>query len=130
MRLKSKLKQYNDLYWHKLLIEIDLHRPLYEQFKEEKSRVKSSRMKLELKPEKVELYTNTDPVKLENKELKHWFDWWQNSFNTNDYFKYLSTQSSDYVGLLFHMYDDSKESAVELTDYEMRLEEERKKAEK
>lgn len=105
---------------------------MHEQFKEEKSRIKSSssRPKPELKPEKVELFRTSDPSTFEKKELKNWFDWWQNSFTSDDYLKYLSTQNSDYLGLLNHLYDNNKDVAIELTDFEIKLENERQKAEK
>ena len=107
---------------------------MYEQIKLEKSRIKSSKvseaLRSEPKPEKVELYERSDPTRFDSKELKHWYNWWQNNFTSDDYFKYMSTQNSDYLGLLHHLYEDRTNGVVELNEHEARLEEERKKAEK
>lgn len=78
----------------------------------------------------MEFFKKSDPSGLEKKELKNWFDWWRGSFTSEDYLKYLSTQNSDYLGLLNHLYDNDKDVAVELNDFEIKLENERKKAEK
>lgn len=90
----------------------------------------SEALRSELKPEKVELYERSDPTTFETKELKHWYNWWQNNLTSDDYFKYMSTQNSDYLGLLHHLYEDRTNGRVELNEHEARLEEERKRAEK
>lgn len=77
----------------------------------------------------MELFRTCDPSNFEKKELKNWFEWWQNNFTSEDYLKYLSTQNSDYLGLLNHLYDNSKDVAIELTDFEIKLKNERQKAE-
>ncbi|XP_070542680.1 coiled-coil domain-containing protein 87-like isoform X2 [Ptychodera flava] len=34
-----------------------------------------------------------------------WLNWWKSTVNSDDYMKYLSTQESDYLGVVFHFYD-------------------------
>lgn len=74
--------------------------PLIEPAKEaKKTLAKRSKVKeppqifpQEIKPEKIELYRNSDPTTLTNKEFNHWYDWWKDNFTSEDYLKYLSTQ--------------------------------------
>ena len=38
-----------------------------------------------------------------------WLQWWKNTINSDDYIKYLSTQESDYMGVVFHFYNSDDE---------------------
>ncbi|XP_077971603.1 uncharacterized protein LOC120346349 isoform X2 [Styela clava] len=43
-----------------------------------------------------------------------WLQWWKNTINTDDFFKYLSTQDTDFLSVLFHFYDsDAADSETE-----------------
>lgn len=43
-----------------------------------------------------------------------WLAWWKNTLNTDDYMKYISTQESDYMGVLFHLYNSEDEDEDEM----------------
>ncbi|KAL3867400.1 hypothetical protein ACJMK2_044605 [Sinanodonta woodiana] len=34
-----------------------------------------------------------------------WLQWWKSTVTSDDYMKYLSTQETDYMGVIFHFYD-------------------------
>lgn len=34
-----------------------------------------------------------------------WLQWWKSTITSDDYMKYLSTQETDYMGVVFHFYD-------------------------
>ncbi|XP_013389901.1 coiled-coil domain-containing protein 87 isoform X2 [Lingula anatina] len=38
-----------------------------------------------------------------------WLQWWKSTINTDDYMKYLSTQESDYMGVICHFYNSDDE---------------------
>ncbi len=42
--------------------------------------------------EKIKLYENLDPKKLDTKEYKVWLKWWKDHFSSQDYLKFLSSQ--------------------------------------
>ena len=84
-----------------------------------------------IKPEKMEQFKNIDPSTLSEKEYKSWYNWWINHYSSQDYLKYLSTQNSDYLSLIFHLYGDKKnEKNFIATDQEKELIEAKIKAEK
>ena len=35
--------------------------------------------------------------------------WWKNKLNTDDYMKYVSTQETDFMGVVFHFYNSEDE---------------------
>uniref|UniRef100_A0A8D2LEJ8 Coiled-coil domain containing 87 n=1 Tax=Varanus komodoensis TaxID=61221 RepID=A0A8D2LEJ8_VARKO len=43
------------------------------------------------------------------KEFASWLRWWKASFNTDNYLKYLGTKESDYLPVIFHLYDFGEE---------------------
>nr|XP_056709404.1 coiled-coil domain-containing protein 87 [Euleptes europaea] len=75
------------------------------------------------------------------KQRVSWLQWWKATFNTDDYLKYISTKDSDYLQVIFHLYNDDREEEEEeegqpiLDEREKKIQEEvkreeRKKAEK
>ncbi|KAJ8029847.1 Coiled-coil domain-containing protein 87 [Holothuria leucospilota] len=42
-----------------------------------------------------------------------WLAWWKNTISSEDYIKYLSTQESDYLGVVFHFYDHDGVSSTD-----------------
>lgn len=50
---------------------------------------------------------------LTKKGRASWLKWWKNTFNTDDYLKYISTKDSDYLQVIFHLYDYDKEEEEE-----------------
>ncbi|CAD5115851.1 DgyrCDS4792 [Dimorphilus gyrociliatus] len=42
-----------------------------------------------------------------------WLAWWKQTVNTDDYLKYLSTQESDYMKTIFHLYDSDEDEEDE-----------------
>ncbi|XP_053134410.1 coiled-coil domain-containing protein 87 [Hemicordylus capensis] len=60
-------------------------------------------------PEEV-LDTITTPnlpfkKKSAKKAYASWLRWWRSTFNTDDFLKYISTRESDYLQVIFHLYD-------------------------
>lgn len=47
-----------------------------------------------------------------SKSFGSWLTWWKSTVNSDDYMKYLSTQETDYLGVIFHFYnsDDEEEN--------------------
>ncbi|RNA18146.1 coiled-coil domain-containing 87-like isoform X1, partial [Brachionus plicatilis] len=85
---------------------------------------------LDIKPEKIELYKHCDPTEFRNKEFNVWLRWWKTYLSSEDYIKYLTTQTSDYLGLIFHLYDQDENPILSQTDEEIKLINEKEKAEK
>ncbi len=83
-----------------------------------------------INPEKMEQFKTIDPSTLSEKEYKSWYNWWIENYSAQDYFKYLSTQNSDYLSLIFHLYGDSSERKFIATDQEKELMEAKLQAEK
>ncbi|XP_026541192.1 coiled-coil domain-containing protein 87 [Notechis scutatus] len=55
---------------------------------------------------------NLTKKKLASKEYASWLKWWKATFNIDDYFKYISNNTADYLPVIFHLYnpeEDSKE---------------------
>ncbi|XP_078689276.1 coiled-coil domain-containing protein 87-like isoform X3 [Branchiostoma floridae x Branchiostoma belcheri] len=50
-----------------------------------------------------------------------WLAWWKSTINTDDYLKYLSTQESDFMGVVFHFYDSEDSEDEEETEQGKRL---------
>ncbi|XP_078607646.1 coiled-coil domain-containing protein 87-like isoform X2 [Branchiostoma floridae x Branchiostoma japonicum] len=50
-----------------------------------------------------------------------WLAWWKSTINTDDYLKYLSTQESDFMGVVFHFYDSEESEDEEETEQGKRL---------
>ena len=84
-----------------LLLFLNPQRPLIVPVKDElkefrpkvyKTKIPPHIKPLEIKPEKIELYRQSDPTTFSNKEFKTWFTWWQTNLSTEDYYKYISTQ--------------------------------------
>ncbi|XP_054851602.1 coiled-coil domain-containing protein 87 [Eublepharis macularius] len=51
--------------------------------------------------------------KLSKKQRASWFKWWKATFNTDDYLKYISTKDSDYLQVIFHLYNYEEEEEEE-----------------
>ncbi|CAF1090577.1 unnamed protein product, partial [Didymodactylos carnosus] len=60
------------------------------------------------------------------RDFANWRQWWSNEHTSDDYMKYLSTQSTDYLHHIFHLHE--KLSKDELNEDEMNLIEERNRA--
>ncbi|CAF0769383.1 unnamed protein product [Brachionus calyciflorus] len=100
------------------------------QLKANGKKIPSNLKPMDIKPEKIELYKHSDPTTYKNKEFKVWINWWQTYFSSEDYFKYLSTQTSDYLGLIFHLFDQDYNPILLQTDEEIKLLKEKEKADK
>ncbi len=83
-----------------------------------------------IKPEKIEAFRNNDPTILTDKEFKNWFAWWLKFMDTEDYLKYLSTQYTDYLGLVFHMYGTNDVQKFIATEQELKIANAKQLAEK
>ncbi|XP_060107878.1 coiled-coil domain-containing protein 87 [Heteronotia binoei] len=76
------------------------------------------------------------PIKknLSKKRRASWLKWWKATFNTDDYLKYISTKDSDYLQVVFHLYDYDKEEEEEeqpvLDEAEIKKQEEVKREER
>lgn len=46
---------------------------------------------------------------LSKKGRASWLKWWKATFSTDDYLKYIGTKDSDYLRVIFHLYDYEKE---------------------
>lgn len=67
----------------------------------------------------------------DSRDYASWLAWWKATISTDDYFKFLSTQETDYLGVVFHFYNS--EGTLTEVDHEaeqLRLEKERIRAEK
>nr|CAB3228753.1 coiled-coil domain-containing protein 87-like [Phallusia mammillata] len=57
-----------------------------------------------------------------------WLAWWKATITTDDYLKFLSTQETDFLGVIFHFYDsEASESIADSESKHAKLEEERKR---
>ena len=45
----------------------------------------------------------------EGKSYTNWLHWWKSIMSAEDYLKYLSIRESDYLALVFHLYDSEEE---------------------
>lgn len=45
----------------------------------------------------------------EGKSYTNWLQWWKSIMSSDDYLKYLSLRESDYLALVFHLYDSEEE---------------------
>ena len=45
----------------------------------------------------------------EGKSYTNWLQWWKSIMSAEDYFKYLSIRESDYLALVFHLYDSEED---------------------
>lgn len=43
------------------------------------------------------------------KEFISWLKWWQATFNTDDFLKYISTKDSDYLQVIFHLFSHGED---------------------
>ncbi|XP_033125153.1 coiled-coil domain-containing protein 87-like [Anneissia japonica] len=43
------------------------------------------------------------------RSYQSWLAWWKNTISSEDYVKFLTTQESDFMGAIFHMYDSGPE---------------------
>ncbi|XP_015267397.1 PREDICTED: coiled-coil domain-containing protein 87 [Gekko japonicus] len=68
---------------------------------------------------------------LSQKRRASWLRWWKTTFNTDDYLTYISTKDSDYLQVVFHLYDYDREEEEEEEEEEHPIldEGERKKQE-
>ena len=47
----------------------------------------------------------------QSRSFASWLNWWRSTVGSDDYMKFLSTQETDYLGVVFHFYnsDDDDE---------------------
>ncbi|XP_077185176.1 coiled-coil domain-containing protein 87 [Paroedura picta] len=55
---------------------------------------------------------------LSKKQRASWLKWWKATFNVDDYLKYISTKDSDYLQVIFHLYDYDKEEQMQEKEQE------------
>ncbi|RXM36710.1 Coiled-coil domain-containing protein 87 [Acipenser ruthenus] len=48
------------------------------------------------------------PEDTSSRAYKSWLQWWKSTVNSDDYLKYVSTKDSDYLGLVYHLYDSDE----------------------
>lgn len=70
----------------------------------------------------------TDDHGLLSNSVQSWLTWWKNTVNSDDYMKFLSTQDTDYLGVLFQFYnsDDAENEERIQTEKRRILENEKK----
>ncbi|XP_048371116.1 coiled-coil domain-containing protein 87 [Sphaerodactylus townsendi] len=69
------------------------------------------------------LTTPNLPIKksFSKKMRASWLKWWKTTFNTDDYLKYISIKDSNYLQVIFHLYnDDAGEEEEEEEEQEVR----------
>uniref|UniRef100_K7F6I2 Coiled-coil domain containing 87 n=1 Tax=Pelodiscus sinensis TaxID=13735 RepID=K7F6I2_PELSI len=44
-----------------------------------------------------------------HKQKTTWYQWWKSALNADDYLKYISTKESDYLHVIFHLYNEGEE---------------------
>ncbi|XP_057180529.1 coiled-coil domain-containing protein 87 isoform X2 [Triplophysa rosa] len=49
------------------------------------------------------------PVDVSTRAYRAWFNWWKCQLSLDDYLNYISTQDSDYLSVMFHLYDSEDE---------------------
>lgn len=49
------------------------------------------------------------PKKLVSKEYVSWLKWWKATFNIDEYLKYISNNTADYLPVIFHLYNPDEE---------------------
>lgn len=113
-----KQKKYRD--WNKTPL-IDILEPTSRKTGQQKF-IKS----FEPDPEKLKQFDNLDQTKGLGRDYKVWHDWWKTNLTSEDYFKFLSTQTNDYLSLIFHLYDDK--NGIELKSEELEFKEKQEKA--
>ncbi|XP_063173043.1 coiled-coil domain-containing protein 87 [Candoia aspera] len=47
--------------------------------------------------------------KLASKEYASWLRWWRDTFNIDEYLKYISNNDCDYLPVIFHLYNSAEE---------------------
>ncbi|XP_051546470.1 coiled-coil domain-containing protein 87 [Myxocyprinus asiaticus] len=49
------------------------------------------------------------PMDVTTRAYRAWFQWWKCQLSLDDYLNYISNQDSDYLSVLFHLYDSDDE---------------------
>ncbi|MBN3301643.1 CCD87 protein, partial [Amia calva] len=68
------------------------------------------------------------PEDVSSQEDASWLQWWKATLNFNEYLKYISSQDSEHLGVIFHLYnsDDSDEEDKQRKALALQLEEKEK----
>ncbi|XP_020669024.3 coiled-coil domain-containing protein 87 [Pogona vitticeps] len=73
--------------------------------------------------------------KSSKKEYASWLKWWKKTFNTDDYLTYIATKESDYLAVIFHLYnfvgeeeEEEKMQQAAVDEAEVRAQEKAKRA--
>nr|XP_055046557.1 coiled-coil domain-containing protein 87 isoform X2 [Misgurnus anguillicaudatus] len=60
--------------------------------------------------ERMEMASNRKrPVDETTRAYRAWFNWWKCQLSFDDYINYISNQDSDYLSVIFHLYDSEDE---------------------
>ncbi|XP_056312352.1 coiled-coil domain-containing protein 87 [Danio aesculapii] len=74
------------------------------------------------------------PEDVTTRAYRAWFQWWKCQLSLDDYLDYISTQDSDYLSVLFHLYDsddgDDEEAERHKLDQQQKEERRRKQQER
>ncbi|XP_043943839.1 coiled-coil domain-containing protein 87 isoform X2 [Protopterus annectens] len=65
-----------------------------------------------------------------HQDYTSWLEWWNSTMETDAYLKYLSTQESDFLGVVFHLYNSDNEDEETEAEKAIRLQKEQLKREK
>ncbi|XP_007518835.2 coiled-coil domain-containing protein 87 [Erinaceus europaeus] len=58
-------------------------------------------------PDKIASFSSLHSVKhLEKRNNSSWFNWWKKTVTSSDYFKFLSKQQTDFLHVIFQMYQE------------------------
>ncbi|XP_058015737.1 coiled-coil domain-containing protein 87 [Ahaetulla prasina] len=52
---------------------------------------------------------NVSKKKLASKEYASWLKWWKATFNIDEYLKYISNNTADYLPVIFHLYNPEED---------------------
>ena len=68
------------------------------------------------RPQKV-VACSTDSVEVGKKarEYQAWKNWWNSTFSTSDYLEFLAERPTDFLGVLYSIYDDAFDQEVDST---------------
>ncbi|XP_051976551.1 coiled-coil domain-containing protein 87 [Xyrauchen texanus] len=93
-----------------------------------KRRINEKLMNPLLRRERTERAANRKrPVDVTTRAYRAWFQWWKCQLSLDDYLNYISNQDSDYLSVLFHLYDSDDEEEERHKLAQMQKEERRRR---
>ena len=68
------------------------------------------------RPQKV-VASSTDSIEVAKKarEYQAWKNWWNSTFSTSDYLEFLAERPTDFLGVVYSIYDDAFDQEVDAT---------------